>query len=125
MIDEIDGDAVFRAIGTLAPARQRAPANRLDGNVPAVDQRAAFSTLPDEDRASLICAARSLLRWPQERLAAEAGVHRRTLQRIETCEGNAQESTVFRVYGTLVAAGIEFTSNGRGDGLGVRRWHRE
>jgi DNA-binding XRE family transcriptional regulator len=112
---EIDAEVAFKLLGQLAPQPQAIDLPQDDSHN---GEHAAFCDLPDQDRASLIIAARGLLRWSQERLAAEAGINRRTLQRIETCEGNAQESTLLSVYETLVTAGILLMGGGKG-GIGV------
>ena len=116
---EIDAEAVVRrAIGKLAPT---ATANHPADDSREGEVRAVFY---DELTPSQLVAARGLLGWSQTRLAEEAGVNLRTVQRLETRYGTPQESTISSVYQALVAAGIEFIDDGRGDGLGVRRWRR-
>jgi ribosome-binding protein aMBF1 (putative translation factor) len=69
-----------------------------------------------------IKAARALLGWSQEDLAASAGVSVPTVKRLEAAEGElgGRESTVRKLYQALEAAGIEFR-NGRNPGVRLLR----
>ena len=110
---EIDSDAAFKLMGQLAPQAQAT-------NRPQDDSRGAEAHVVKYDALNTrqLRAARELLGWTQDRLAAEAGVNLRTVQRLETCVGNPLGSTLISVHDALVAAGIEFTANGKG-GIGV------
>ena len=119
-MSEIDAEAVIRrAMGKLAPA---ATANRPANNSQASETQVIFCDLSDPaqmaDFASRIRGARGLLDWSQARLAREAGVNLRTLQRLEKAQGTPVESTVSSVHEALVAAGIKLIGDGR-TGIGV------
>lgn len=66
-------------------------------------------------------AARMLIGWSQEKLAAAAGVSLPTIKRLEAAEGllGGRETTTRKIRTALEAAGIEFI-DGNGGGLGVR-----
>jgi len=66
-----------------------------------------------------IKAARALLLWSQEDLAAKSGVSYPTIARLETSDGvlGGREGTVAKIIAALVEAGVEFTN---GDQAGVR-----
>jgi transcriptional regulator with XRE-family HTH domain len=59
-------------------------------------------------------AARSMLRWEQEQLAATAGVAIGTVKRIEAMEGTirAHLETVQKLQRALETAGVEFKPDG-------------
>ena len=71
-----------------------------------------------------IRAARALLRWPAERLAAEARLGRITISRAESLDGrtaltNANEHAVREAF---ERHGIEFIPrNGKGEGVRLRQ----
>jgi transcriptional regulator with XRE-family HTH domain len=62
-------------------------------------------------------ATRGLLGWGREKLAAESGISRRSLERVENEEGSQRRATVEAIRATLEAAGVEFIT---GDAPGVR-----
>lgn len=66
-----------------------------------------------------IKAARSLLDWPQERLADASGVSLPTVRRLEAADGQlgGRKDTAEKIIAALEAAGVEFTN---GDQPGVR-----
>ncbi len=67
-------------------------------------------------------AARGLLDWTRDRLAAASGVATRTLLRFEASEGETREATIAAIRAALEAAGIEFIEqNGGGPGVRLRR----
>ena len=71
-----------------------------------------------------IKAARALLGWSQEKLAAMARVSVPTVKRLEAVDGplGGRADTSYRLQTALETAGIEFTN---GDASGVRlREHR-
>ena len=70
------------------------------------------ATLPGQIRA-----ARALLGWSREQLSEKASVAVRTLNRVETGEGEPQRRTLSAIRTALEAAGVEFTN---GDAPGVR-----
>ena len=73
-------------------------------------------------RPEQVRAARALLGWSARELAARAGVHLRTVQRLERREGAAPRGTIAtlaRVHNALTGAGIVFL-DGEGEGIGVR-----
>lgn len=69
--------------------------------------------------AAQLRAARSMLRWEQEQVAAAAGVSVATIGRLEGLPGemDARLGTLRRIQKAFEEAGIEFTN---GDGPGVR-----
>jgi predicted transcriptional regulator len=69
-------------------------------------------------------AARSLLAWSQERLAAEADVSVPTIKRLEAQDGpiGGRSDTASRIRAALEAAGIDFIDeNGGGPGVRLRK----
>ncbi len=66
-----------------------------------------------------IRAARGLLRWEQQDLAAAAGISVQTVKRLEKTPGkvSAHTRTVEAIGKAVEAAGVEFTD---GDAPGVR-----
>lgn len=69
-----------------------------------------------------IKAARSLLDWPQEQLAAASGVSLPTIRRLEAAGGRlgGRKDTAEKIIAALEAAGVEF-SNGGGPGVRLRK----
>jgi transcriptional regulator with XRE-family HTH domain len=68
-------------------------------------------------------AARALLAWSQERLAAVAGVSIPTIKRLESQDGplGGRGVTGAKIRGALEAAGVEFIDeNGGGPGVRLR-----
>ena len=67
-------------------------------------------------------AARALLDWSQERLAAASGVSIPTVRRLEAMDGElrGRAETAERLRAALEAAGVEFT-NGDAPGVRLRR----
>lgn len=65
-------------------------------------------------------AARALVDWSREALAASSGTTVRTLARIESGETEPRLSTVSVIRSALEAAGVEFT-NGDAPGVRLRR----
>jgi transcriptional regulator with XRE-family HTH domain len=72
-----------------------------------------------------IKAARALLGWSQDELAARAGISIATIKRLEAAEGGigGRAETREALVTTLQKAGIEFLS-GNGAGVGVRLHER-
>ena len=67
-------------------------------------------------------AARGLLSWSQEQLAAASGVPKRTIARHELAEGTPQRRTLTALRAALEAAGVEFIpQNGGGPGVRLRK----
>jgi predicted transcriptional regulator len=64
-------------------------------------------------------AARSLLDWPQERLAQASGVSLPTVRRLEAADGDlgGRKDTAEKIVAALESAGVEFTND---DQPGVR-----
>lgn len=66
-------------------------------------------------------AARSLLGWSQEDLAAHSGVSRPTIGRLESIDSDdaigGRPETGKALVATLEKAGVEFTENGGGAGV--------
>lgn len=60
-------------------------------------------------------AARALLAWSQERLAAESGVSLPTIKRLEPGDGSlaTKVATMEKLQSALEAAGVEFTNSGQ------------
>lgn len=60
-------------------------------------------------------AARSMLRWEQEKLAEASGVGISTIRRLEAMDGemNATANTLRRLQRAFEAAGLEFQDEGR------------
>src|SRR5215471_6614020 len=73
-----------------------------------------------------IKAARALLGWSQEDLAAMAGVSVPTVKRLEAADGllGGREDTGIKLRGALERAGIEFT-NGKQPGVHLRKRTRK
>ena len=70
-----------------------------------------------------IKAARALLAWSQDRLAAEADVSKPTIKRLEARDGllGGRSETAGKILQALGAAGIEFIDeNGGGPGVRLR-----
>lgn len=72
---------------------------------------------------SQIRGARALLQWSAERLGQEAGITRKTVERLEQHDGipPSRSQTLMDLQATLEAAGIEFIGTPE-DGPGVRLW---
>jgi transcriptional regulator with XRE-family HTH domain len=67
-------------------------------------------------------AARGLLDWSRDQLAAETGVAKRTLVRFEASESETRPSTIAAIRAALEAAGVEFIAeNGGGPGVRLRK----
>jgi DNA-binding XRE family transcriptional regulator len=69
-------------------------------------------------------AARALLAWSQEQLAAAADVSIPTIKRLEAHDGplGGRSETGFKIRSALEAAGIEFIEeNGGGPGARLRK----
>jgi transcriptional regulator with XRE-family HTH domain len=73
-----------------------------------------------------IKAARALLGWSQDDLAAMAGVSVPTVKRLEAADGllGGREDTGIRLRGALERAGVEFT-NGNHPGVRLRKSGRK
>ena len=71
-------------------------------------------------------AARALIGWSQEELAANAEVSLPTIKRLEAAEGllAGRQTTVHKIQTALEKAGIEFIDE-NGGGLGVRLRKRQ
>jgi DNA-binding XRE family transcriptional regulator len=65
-------------------------------------------------------AARALLDWTFDRLAAESGVHKRSLIRLEAGETSPRSRTIDAVVAALQQAGIEFLDGGA-PGVRIRK----
>ncbi len=70
-------------------------------------------------------AARALLEWSQEQLAAASGVSIPTVKRLEAQSGDlgGRDETAAKIVAALEAAGVEFT-NGDQPGVRVKGWSR-
>ncbi len=69
-------------------------------------------------------AARSLLAWSQEELAAKSGVSYPTLARLESSDGDlgGRSATAGKIVAALESAGVEFIAeNGGGAGVRLRK----
>ncbi len=64
-------------------------------------------------------AARGLLAWSQDQLAAASNVPKRTIARLELAQGTPQRRTLATIRSALEAAGVEFIEE-NGGGPGVR-----
>ncbi|MCR5860549.1 helix-turn-helix domain-containing protein [Mesorhizobium sp. J428] len=64
-------------------------------------------------------AARALINWNRDDLAAASGVTIRTLARIESGQTSPRQTTMQSLVRSLEAAGIEFIPE-NGGGVGVR-----
>jgi len=72
-------------------------------------------------------AARSLLAWSQEQLAAAADVSIPTIKRLEAEDGplGGRDETGAKIRSALESAGIEFIDeNGGGPGVRLRKRHQ-
>ena len=78
-----------------------------------------------ENRArTLHKAARALLAWSQEQLAAAAGISIPTIKRLEASDGplGGRSETGDKIRKTLEVAGVEFINeNGGGPGVRLRK----
>jgi transcriptional regulator with XRE-family HTH domain len=73
-------------------------------------------------------AARSLLAWSQEQLAAAAEVSIPTIKRLEAKDGPLRglDETGKKICSALESAGVEFIDeNGGGPGLRLRKRHQK
>jgi transcriptional regulator with XRE-family HTH domain len=70
-----------------------------------------------------IRAARALLRWTTEAAAERAGVHRKTIEKLEQATGvpTSRVQTLLELQRAFEAAGIEFIGTPK-QGPGVRLW---
>jgi DNA-binding XRE family transcriptional regulator len=69
-------------------------------------------------------AARALLAWSQEQLAADADVSIPTIKRLEAQDGplGGRDETSIKIRSALEAAGVEFIDeNGGGPGVRLRK----
>lgn len=64
-------------------------------------------------------AARGLINWSREELAARAGTTERTVARIELEEGASRPATLGAIRTALESAGVIFVEE-NGEGQGVR-----
>jgi transcriptional regulator with XRE-family HTH domain len=72
--------------------------------------------------APLCRAARALVGWSQDDLAAVSGVPKRTIARLELGEAAPQHRTSARLRFALERAGVEFIAeNGGGPGVRLRK----
>ena len=71
-------------------------------------------------------AARNLIGWSQEQLAAFAGISLPTIKRLESKEGwlAGRPTTVYKIRAALEDGGIEFIDE-NGGGAGVRLKKRQ
>ena len=72
-------------------------------------------------------AARALVGWSQEQLAAESGVSLPTIKRLEAADGvlGGRQDTGERLVTALQSAGAIFIpENGEGPGVRLRKSHR-
>ena len=72
-------------------------------------------------------AARTLIGWSQDQLAAAADVSLPTIKRLEAAEGwlGGRQTTADKIRNALEKAGIEFIGeNGGGPGVRLHRRHR-
>jgi transcriptional regulator with XRE-family HTH domain len=75
-----------------------------------------------------IKAARALLSWSQEELAAAADVSIPTIKRLEAADGplGGRSQTANKIRRTLQGAGIEFIDeNGGGPGVRLKNPHKK
>lgn len=70
-------------------------------------------------RPEQLRAARALINWTRDDLAASSGVTIRTLARIESGQTSPRQTTMQSLVEALEAAGIEFIAE-NGGGVGVR-----
>jgi hypothetical protein len=73
-------------------------------------------------------AARSLLAWSQEEMAAAADVSIPTVKRLEAQDGplGGRDETGAKIRSALEAAGVEFIEeNGGGPGVRLKKRHRK
>jgi len=67
-------------------------------------------------------AARGLLAWSQDKLAAASGIPKRTIARMELAEAAPQRRTVQAIRAAFESAGVEFIAeNGGGPGVRLRK----
>jgi transcriptional regulator with XRE-family HTH domain len=72
--------------------------------------------------AAQLRAARALIGWSRDDLAAQSGATVRTLARIESDQTAARDRTMAAIRAALEAAGVEFIEeNGGGPGVRLRK----
>ena len=119
----------FDALASIRTALEAAGIEFMDGDEPGVRLRKsakAGMTHPPQLTPQQVLAARKLLKWPQERLAAQSGT---TTPFVWTYEKEGRVMKMFSrdrsldglaaIRSTLEAAGVEFIEQNEG-GLGVR-----
>jgi transcriptional regulator with XRE-family HTH domain len=65
-------------------------------------------------------AARALLDWSQQKLAAQSGIVRRTVASYELGNVRVTEGSIAKIADALMAAGIAFSEPGRPEGVSRR-----
>lgn len=84
-----------------------------------IDKRIVMKT---DIRPAQLRAARALIDWSQDELAAAAGTTSRSVARIEAGETSPRSSTLSAIRTALEAAGVEFIAeNGGGPGVRLRK----
>ena len=91
-----------------------------------MDEYVAFVDILQVITGYQIRAARSMLRWSAEKAADQAGITKKTIERLEQHEGvpASRAQTLSELQRVFEAAGIEFVGTPE-EGPGVRLWAKK
>ncbi len=83
---------------------------------------ATQNAIKNSINSAQVRAARGLLGWSQDQLAASSGVPKSTIARMEIDQTSPRARTLAAIRAALEAAGVEFIAeNGGGAGVRLRK----